>query len=253
MTIQLPPRLPVDSLRWSSPHPTDESQQCRSLRRSAEKLTLPADLPVNVYRCFDPFAAPGAAARSAYRGHRAATRRTTGLLPSRPGSPTGSSMWDRRTRSAVTRRPGWPWPHETGGGRLLDLLQSGLDQANLDWPARYGGVHAVDRAGTPAGRSSHHGCSTWRWPAHPGYGGAFAPSSAAEVEVMLTEALRLDGPSVSASRRPRPPGSPRGRWGRGCTPGRTRTGDGSVCILAVGKMLTAAESAADELGGRGSG
>ena len=58
-------------------------------------------------------------------------------------------------------------------------------------------------------------------------------------------------PPSSASRRPRPVGRARRRSGRGCVPAGSARGDGSVCILAVGKMVEAAEEAAGQAGRRG--
>jgi 1-deoxy-D-xylulose-5-phosphate synthase len=78
----------------------------------------------------------------------------------------------------------------------------------------------------------------------------FAPSSAAELEAMLDEALTLPGPSAlrwpsGAARAVVPGAVVRGRSGR-----RTRAG-GDVCIVAVGPLVEAAEAAADGLEGHG--
>jgi len=128
-----------------------------------------------------------------------------------------------------------------------------FDQANLDI-----GLHKVpvvlvlDRAGiTGDDGPSHHGvldlalCLSI-----PGMT-VFAPSSAPEVEAMLATALTLDGPSVIRfPKTPAPTAAP-GSVGTGLEARRVREGDGSVCILAVGKMLGPAEAAARRLSGEG--
>ncbi len=128
-----------------------------------------------------------------------------------------------------------------------------FDQANLDV-----GLHglpvvfALDRAGiTGDDGPSHHGvldlalCLSI-----PGMT-VFAPSSAQEIGPMLEEALALPGPS--AIRFPKTPArqASDGLVGSGLSARRTRRGDGSVCLLAVGKMLEAAEEAAGKLAGDG--
>jgi 1-deoxy-D-xylulose-5-phosphate synthase len=124
-----------------------------------------------------------------------------------------------------------------------------FDQANLDV-----GLHGLpvvmvlDRAGiTGDDGPSHHGLLDMALALSiPGMT-VFAPSSAPEVEVMLDQALSLDGPSII--RFPKTP-APRvlpGAVGSGMDARRARSGDGSACILAVGKMLAAAETAAEEL------
>jgi 1-deoxy-D-xylulose-5-phosphate synthase len=127
-----------------------------------------------------------------------------------------------------------------------------FDQANLDV-----GLHqlpvvmVLDRAGiTGDDGPSHHGVLDMALALTiPGMT-VFAPSSASEVEVMLAEALALETPSVIRfPKTPAPP--PPATVGSGLRARRTRGGDGSVCVLAVGKMLAAAEDAAAELGSEG--
>jgi 1-deoxy-D-xylulose-5-phosphate synthase len=79
----------------------------------------------------------------------------------------------------------------------------------------------------------------------------FAPSSAEEVPVMLRQALELPGPS--AIRFPKTPArrSPDGATGEGLTARLLRQGNGSVCLLAVGKLVQAALEAADLLATQG--
>ena len=126
-----------------------------------------------------------------------------------------------------------------------------FDQANLDVGLhRLPVVFVLDRAGiTGDDGPSHHGVLDMALALSiPGMT-VFAPSSAPEVEVMLDEALTLDGPSVIRfPKTPAPRVADRDGRARASRPGGPARGDGSVCILAVGKMLTAAEAAADELG-----
>ncbi len=128
-----------------------------------------------------------------------------------------------------------------------------FDQANLDVGLhRLPVVLVLDRAGiTGDDGPSHHGvldlalCLSI-----PGMT-VFAPSSAPEVEAMLATALTLDGPAVIRfPKTPAPPVAP-GSEGSGLEARLVRRGDGSVCILAVGKMLGAAEAAARRLDAEG--
>ncbi len=128
-----------------------------------------------------------------------------------------------------------------------------FDQANLDV-----GLHGLpvvlvlDRAGiTGDDGPSHHGVLDMALALSiPGMT-VFAPSSAPEVEVMLAEALTLDGPSVIRFPKTPAPWVAPGTTGSGLRARRVRTGDGSVCLLAVGKMVGAAEEAADLLAAQG--
>jgi 1-deoxy-D-xylulose-5-phosphate synthase len=128
-----------------------------------------------------------------------------------------------------------------------------FDQANLDV-----GLHKVpvvlvlDRAGiTGDDGPSHHGVLDMALSLSiPGMT-VFAPSSAPEVEAMLATALTLDGPSVIRFPKTAAPAVVAGAEGSGIEARRVREGDGSVCILAVGKMLGAAEGAARRLSGEG--
>ena len=124
-----------------------------------------------------------------------------------------------------------------------------FDQANLDVGLhRQPVVFVLDRAGiTGDDGPSHHGVLDLALGLSiPGMT-VFAPSSAQEVEVMLAEALTLDGPSmIRFPKTPAPwvaPGTV-GAVGSGLHARAVRSGDGSVCLLGVGKMVTAAEAAA---------
>src|SRR5580693_277509 len=121
-----------------------------------------------------------------------------------------------------------------------------FDQANLDV-----GLHglpvvfALDRAGiTGDDGPSHHGVLDLSLTLSiPGMT-VFAPSSAQEVGVMLDEALSLAGPA--AIRFPKTPARQArdGAVGSGLKARRIHRGDGTVCLLAVGKLVEAAEDAA---------
>jgi 1-deoxy-D-xylulose-5-phosphate synthase len=112
-------------------------------------------------------------------------------------------------------------------------------------------VFVFDRAGiTGDDGPSHHGVLDLALTLTiPGMT-IFAPSSAQEVPVMLEEALRLAGPA--ALRWPKGPArqvAP-GDVGSGLNARRVRAGS-EVCLLAVGRMVQAAEDAADALARHG--
>jgi 1-deoxy-D-xylulose-5-phosphate synthase len=128
-----------------------------------------------------------------------------------------------------------------------------FDQGNLDI-----GLHqlpvllALDRAGiTGDDGPSHHGLLDLVLTLSiPGMT-VFAPSSAEEIEVMLEEALRLPGPaSIRFPKTPARHVHP-DEVGKGLQGNRLRSGDGSVCLLGVGKMLAACLEAADLLASGG--
>jgi 1-deoxy-D-xylulose-5-phosphate synthase len=128
-----------------------------------------------------------------------------------------------------------------------------FDQANLDVGLhRLPVVFALDRAGiTGDDGPSHHGVLDLSLTlAIPGMT-VFAPSSADEVGPMLDTALTLDGPS--ALRFPKTPARQVGAdaVGHGLSGRLVHRGDGTVCLLAVGKMVEAAEEAAAKLAADG--
>jgi 1-deoxy-D-xylulose-5-phosphate synthase len=128
-----------------------------------------------------------------------------------------------------------------------------FDQANLDVGLhRLPVVFFMDRAGiTGDDGPSHHGVLDLSLALSVPGMTVFAPSSAREVPVMLETALSLDGPS--AIRVPKTPARhvPPAEVGEGMSGRLLRHGDSSVCILAVGKMVEVAESAAEMLEVRG--
>jgi 1-deoxy-D-xylulose-5-phosphate synthase len=128
-----------------------------------------------------------------------------------------------------------------------------FDQANLDV-----GLHGLpvtvilDRAGiTGDDGPSHHGLLDLALTlAIPGMT-VFAPSSAEELEVMLETALDVAGPSSIRFPKTPPPAPTTGEVGHGLHGRRARAGDGTVCLLAVGKMLEACVMAAEALAAEG--
>jgi 1-deoxy-D-xylulose-5-phosphate synthase len=126
------------------------------------------------------------------------------------------------------------------------FLMRAFDQVNLDVGLhRLPVVFCIDRAGiTGDDGPSHHGTLDLAMLSRiPGMT-IMAPSSAQEVEVMLATALEVDGGPVAIRY---PKGSARrvspGEVGRGLSARRVRQG-GDVCILAVGRLVEAAEEAA---------
>jgi 1-deoxy-D-xylulose-5-phosphate synthase len=128
-----------------------------------------------------------------------------------------------------------------------------FDQANLD-VGLHGApvVFALDRSGiTGDDGPSHHGVLDLALCLRiPGMT-VFAPSSAQELPVMLETALGLSGPSSIRYPKTAARQVPADQVGSGLAARRVQTGDGSVCLLAVGKMLEAAEEAAEILAADG--
>ena len=178
----------------------------------------------------------------------------TGLLPFQARWPDRFFDVGIAEQAAVTSAAGMAM----GGLRPVvavysTFLSRAFDQANLDV-----GLHglpvvfALDRAGiTGDDGPSHHGILDMALCLKiPGMT-IFAPSSAQELKAMLRTALDLSGPSVvrfpkTAARQVQPD-----QVGTGLSARRVRAGDGSVCILAVGKLLEPAEEAAALLADEG--
>jgi 1-deoxy-D-xylulose-5-phosphate synthase len=133
------------------------------------------------------------------------------------------------------------------------FLSRAFDQANLDV-----GLHAcpvvfvLDRAGiTGDDGPSHHGVLDMALALSiPGLT-VFAPSSAEEIEPMLRAALELPGPSTIRFPKTAPRHVDHGDVGHGLEARRLRTGDGSVCLLGIGKAVAACLAAAEELADEG--
>jgi 1-deoxy-D-xylulose-5-phosphate synthase len=179
----------------------------------------------------------------------------TGLLPFAARWPDRFFDVGIAEQTAVTSAAGMAM----GGLRPVVAVYStffsrAFDQANMDV-----GLHglpvvfALDRSGiTGPDGPSHHGMLDMALSLRiPGMT-IFAPSSAQELPVMLETALGLNGPSAiryprGAARSVRPD-----QVGAGLNARKVRTGEpGSVCIIAIGKMLQAAEEAADILAADG--
>jgi 1-deoxy-D-xylulose-5-phosphate synthase len=187
-------------------------------------------------------------------GITAAMPGPTGLLPFQARFPDRFFDVGIAEQAAVTSAAGMAM----GGLRPVVAVYStffsrAFDQANLDV-----GLHglpvvfALDRAGiTGDDGPSHHGILDMALCLKiPGMA-IFAPSSAEELKVMMATAVQLSGPSVvrypkTAARHVAP-----GQLGSGLQARLVRRGDGSVCMLAVGKMLEACEEAAALLSDEG--
>ncbi|HET7522580.1 MAG TPA: 1-deoxy-D-xylulose-5-phosphate synthase, partial [Acidimicrobiales bacterium] len=137
------------------------------------------------------------------------------------------------------------------------FLTRAFDQLNLDV-----GLHglpvvfALDRAGiTGPDGPSHHGVLDIALCLKVPGMTLFAPSSAQEVPVMLETALQLSGPASIRWPRTAARHVAQDQVGSGLQARLVRRGDpeqnDSVCILAVGKMLEAAEEAAEILAADG--
>jgi 1-deoxy-D-xylulose-5-phosphate synthase len=128
-----------------------------------------------------------------------------------------------------------------------------FDQANLDV-----GLHGcpvvfvLDRAGiTGDDGPSHHGILDMALAlAIPGMT-VFAPSAAEEVGPMLRAALKLRGPSTIRFPKTAPRHIEDHEVGSGLAARQLRGGDGSVCLLGVGKLVESCLLAADELAAEG--
>jgi len=171
----------------------------------------------------------------------------TGLIPFQTRHPDRFLDVGIAEQHAVTAAAGMAM----GGLRPVVAIYStfltrAFDQVNLDVGLhRLPVVFAVDRAGiTGDDGPSHHGVLDMALLTRVPGMTVFAPSSAQEVEVMLGEALSItDGPS--AVRYPKGPARqvPADEVGSGLSARRIRRG-ADVCLLAVGKMVEAAEEAA---------
>ena len=178
----------------------------------------------------------------------------TGLLPFQQRWPERFFDVGIAEQAAVTTAAGMAM----GGLRPVVAVYStffsrAFDQANLDV-----GLHglpvvfALDRAGiTGDDGPSHHGILDMALSLKiPGMT-IFAPSSAEELKAMLATALELSGPSVVRYPKTAARHVAADQVGAGLSARLVGRGDGAVCILAVGKLLEAAEEAASLLAGEG--
>jgi 1-deoxy-D-xylulose-5-phosphate synthase len=123
-----------------------------------------------------------------------------------------------------------------------------VDQATYDV-----GLHnlpvtiVLDRAGiTGDDGASHHGVLDMALCLTIPNMTIFAPSSVDEVEVMLDTALHLEGPASIRFPKTRPEPLD-GKVGSGLKSRMLRMGDGSLCLLGVGKMTSRCLGAAEQL------
>ncbi len=132
------------------------------------------------------------------------------------------------------------------------FLTRAIDQINLDVGLhRLPVVFCVDRAGiTGDDGPSHHGILDLALLQQVPGMTILAPSSAEDLRRMLDHALTLDGPVAIRYPKALAPAAPPGLPGDGCLARRLQRGR-DVCLLAVGKMLAAAEEAARILGRNG--
>jgi 1-deoxy-D-xylulose-5-phosphate synthase len=115
-------------------------------------------------------------------------------------------------------------------------------------------VLCLDRAGiTGDDGPSHHGVYDLALLAKVPGMRVLAPSSAQELHVMLHDALSLADEGPVVIRYPKGPARQVGELevGNGLHGRCLREGDGSVCVLAIGKLVAAAEKAAEQLAAQG--
>ena len=132
------------------------------------------------------------------------------------------------------------------------FLSRAFDQMNLDV-----GLHgqpvvfALDRAGiTGPDGASHHGVLDMALSLRVPGMTVFAPSSAGELRRMLGDALTLDGPALVRFPKGAAREVPDHEIGSGLAARRVTAG-AQICILAVGKLVDAAEQAAAHLAADG--
>ncbi|GAC1596320.1 MAG: 1-deoxy-D-xylulose-5-phosphate synthase [Acidimicrobiales bacterium] len=182
----------------------------------------------------------------------------TGLLPFQARFPDRFHDVGIAEQHAVTMAAGMAM----GGLRPVVAVYStffsrAFDQANLDVGLhRLPVIFALDRAGiTGVDGPSHHGVMDMALCLRiPGMT-VMAPSSVQEVRTMLGHALTLDGPVSIRWPNGLARSVPADQVGAGLGARRIRgPEDGSpaqVCILAVGKLVEAAEEAAEKLDAEG--
>ena len=115
-------------------------------------------------------------------------------------------------------------------------------------------IFCLDRAGiTGDDGPSHHGIYDMALLSKVPGMRVFAPSSVQELQVMLHDALSLadDGPVMIRYPKGAARHADEHAVGSGVSARKVATGDGRVALLAVGKMLDAAEKAADLLAAKG--
>ena len=179
---------------------------------------------------------------------------STGLLPFRDRFPDRCFDVGIAEQHAVTAAAGMAM----GGLRPVvavysTFLTRAIDQVNLDVGLhRQPVVFCLDRAGvTGDDGPSHHGLLDMVLLTKVPGMTVFAPSSYQELQVMLTDAVDLDGPSSIRWSKTPAPSVPDAEVGTGLRARRAREGDGQVCLIGVGKMLADALAAAELLAADG--
>ncbi|MGI9621676.1 MAG: 1-deoxy-D-xylulose-5-phosphate synthase [Acidimicrobiales bacterium] len=179
---------------------------------------------------------------------------STGLLPFSERFPDRCIDVGIAEQHAVTAAAGMAM----GGLRPVvvvyaTFLARAFDQVNLDVGLhRQPVIFCLDRAGiTGDDGPSHHGLLDMALLSKiPGMT-IFAPSSYQELQQMLQDAMEItSGPVAIRYPKTPAPSVDESEVGSGLN-ARKATAGTDVCLLAVGKMLSAAELAASELGDRG--
>jgi 1-deoxy-D-xylulose-5-phosphate synthase len=170
----------------------------------------------------------------------------TGLLPFQARWPDRFFDVGIAEQHAVTSAAGMAM----GGLRPVVAIYStffsrAFDQANLDV-----GLHglpvvfALDRAGiTGEDGPSHHGVLDMALCLKVPGMAIFAPSSIQDLPVMLRTAIEMEGPAAIRYPKGAARNVAKDQVGSGLSALRLRQGNGEVCILAIGKMVEAAEVA----------
>ncbi|HTT86326.1 MAG TPA: transketolase C-terminal domain-containing protein, partial [Acidimicrobiales bacterium] len=237
-----------------APAEADDIQRLHDYKVQPSAVVPSASAPATYTDAFTRALLEGARRRPEVMAITAAMPGPTGLLPFQGEFPDRFLDVGIAEQHAVTTAAGMAM----AGLRPVVAVYStffsrAFDQANLDVGLHHlPVVFALDRAGiTGDDGPSHHGVLDLSLTLSiPGMT-VFAPSSAQEVGVMLEEALSLEGPS--AIRFPKTPARNvrDDAVGSGLAARLVRRGDGTVCLLAVGKMVEVAEEAAGKLAADG--
>jgi 1-deoxy-D-xylulose-5-phosphate synthase len=238
--------------RGYAPAEEDEVQRLHDFKVGQKRISAGAaeNLPPTTYT--DAFSR--ALVRAGERDERivaltAAMPGPTGLLPFEARFPNRFIDVGIAEQHEVTSAAGMAM----GGLRPVVAVYStfftrAFDQAYYDV-----GMHrlpvtiVLDRAGvTGDDGASHHGLLDLSLALTIPNMTVFAPSSTDEVEVMLETALTLDGPATIRFPKTAPVPTD-GLVGEGLSARRIRQGDGSLCLLGVGKMVARCIEAADLL------
>ena len=240
--------------RGYAPAEEDDVQRLHDFKVQPSRAVSPAVAPLTYTDAFTRALLDSAQRDPAIFAITAAMPGPTGLLPFEATYPERFLDVGIAEQHAVTAAAGMA----VAGLRPVVAVYStffsrAFDQANLDV-----GLHGLpvvfvlDRAGiTGDDGPSHHGVlDLAQCLSIPGMT-VFAPSSAQEVAPMLDQALSLPGPS--AIRFPKTPArqAPDGVVGNGLSARLVHRGDSSVCLVAVGKLVEAAEEAAGKLATEG--